>query len=268
MITEKKIKVKNQSLSTYTNGSGNNAIIFVHGNSCSGEYWLPQLNDAELAAKYRLVGFDLPGHGKSGKSNDYDIQTLGKGLPAFVKHLSLTSYIVVSISLGTIIVSETADKLEGCKGFFMVSPNIVSNEYPPASFLIPVPGVECIMSPDATDEVLTGFASILAGGNKTMIELYKTTYRQTDPAFRIQLAKSVVENGWTDEIAKLKKAAVPVCILFGENEKVINVNYLDNLPNKWQDKVFHIKNAAHFVNNDQPAEFNKLLADFAQDIFK
>lgn len=41
------------------------AIVFVHGISQSWLSWIAQLSDAGLRAKYRLVAFDLRGHGAS-----------------------------------------------------------------------------------------------------------------------------------------------------------------------------------------------------------
>jgi non-heme chloroperoxidase len=45
------------------------AIVFVHGISQSWLSWIAQLSDDGLRAKYRLVAFDLRGHGASGGSN-------------------------------------------------------------------------------------------------------------------------------------------------------------------------------------------------------
>lgn len=44
-------------------GSGEQAIVFVNGGSCSYRYWYKQL---PLAEKYRLVFADLRGHGDDG----------------------------------------------------------------------------------------------------------------------------------------------------------------------------------------------------------
>lgn len=41
------------------------AIVFIHGISQSWMSWIAQLSDAGLRAKYRLVAFDLRGHGAS-----------------------------------------------------------------------------------------------------------------------------------------------------------------------------------------------------------
>ena len=54
------------SIAIKRHGSGQHAIIFIHGNSLDSDTWLPQLENRELNSKYQLIAFDLPGHGQSG----------------------------------------------------------------------------------------------------------------------------------------------------------------------------------------------------------
>ena len=45
-------------------GSGDHALVFVHGWSCDRSYWAKQLPAFET--RYRVVAMDLAGHGESG----------------------------------------------------------------------------------------------------------------------------------------------------------------------------------------------------------
>lgn len=45
-------------------------VVLVHGWTCCREFWAPQLNT--LANRYRLVAYDLRGHGRSGAPQDED----------------------------------------------------------------------------------------------------------------------------------------------------------------------------------------------------
>jgi len=54
------------------------AIVFVHGISQSWLSWIAQLADPALRAKYRLVAFDLRGHGASEGSQ---VAVNGEGVP-------------------------------------------------------------------------------------------------------------------------------------------------------------------------------------------
>jgi pimeloyl-ACP methyl ester carboxylesterase len=57
-------------------------VVLVHGWTCCREFWAPQLNT--LADRYRLVAFDLRGHGRSEapKGGDFSAEALADDLSA------------------------------------------------------------------------------------------------------------------------------------------------------------------------------------------
>jgi len=268
MITEKIVTINGCIINIRQSGKGSQAIIFVHGNSSSAVSWNAQLNDAELAAAWQLIAFDLPGHGKSGKKADYSLKEMAKILTGLVEHLNLTSYLVLGLSLGTCIVAEAAPGLKSCNGFMMLSPNLVSNNFPPASFMQPLPQMAAIASPVVTEEALKDFSSLLVFDNDAVLQQYRSDFFKADPDFRASLGKTIVTADWSDELANLKNSGQPICIAFGKEEKVIKTDYLDSYTPKWRDKVFFIEHAAHFFNAEQPTAFNTLLKQFASDAFK
>ena len=78
-------------------------ILFVHGMSQSHLAWLPQLR-SELAQRFRLVAFDLRGHGASGKpwrSEDYaDSKSWADDIDAVLRALQLERTVIVAWSYG------------------------------------------------------------------------------------------------------------------------------------------------------------------------
>jgi len=44
-------------------------VLLIHGNSCCRGVFRDQM-EGRLAENHRLIAFDLPGHGRSGKSSD------------------------------------------------------------------------------------------------------------------------------------------------------------------------------------------------------
>jgi len=73
----------------------------------------------------------------------------------------------------------------------------------------------------------------------------------------------------SDEIELLKKAGIPVLVVFGQDEKMANPDYLDKLPfETWKNKVFKFPEAGHYVQMDQPGKFNELLFEYVRDRFK
>jgi pimeloyl-ACP methyl ester carboxylesterase len=47
-------------------GSGETAVIFIHGGFADRSFWSNQINP--LAAKYHVLALDLAGHGESGRN--------------------------------------------------------------------------------------------------------------------------------------------------------------------------------------------------------
>ena len=268
MIIEQMLTIDGCEINTRIRGKEKSTIIFIHGNSSSARSWDAQLNDEGLSEAYRLVSFDLPGHGKSSKSHDYRLKEIAKIMPALVDALGLEEYIVVGLSLGTCLAAEAAPKLKGCKGFVMVSPNIVSNDYSPASFFIPLPPLTALTAEKVDDDVLNQFISLLVFNDKMIAKEYSMSYLNTDPEFRVALGQTIATGDWSDEIANIQHTGLPICIVFGREEKAINTDYLDKFEPKWRDRVFFIEKAGHFANAEQPDPFNDLLKEFAKDVFK
>src|SRR4051794_21653513 len=57
-------------------------VVLVHGWTCRRDFWAPQLN--ALSDRYRLVAYDLRGHGRSGVPTDHNFsaEALGDDLAA------------------------------------------------------------------------------------------------------------------------------------------------------------------------------------------
>ena len=269
MTTTNVYEVNGIQINTLGTGSKEDALIFVHGNSCNAEMWMAQMQDSALTEKYQLVAMDMPGCGQSGRIDDYIMKNLASFIPGLAAAMGVKSYMLIGISYGTCLIGEVAPNLPGCKGIMLVSPNITNNDLNPSKWLIPFPEAVAMASPMVDDATLQLFASKFFNvQNQTLINQFIDSYKTTDPAFRVAVGKTIMENGWTDEPGNIKVMQVPVCIVFGTEEKVLQTNYLDGYAPKWQDKVWHIDGAAHFVNMEQPNRFNLLLLDFGSTVFK
>lgn len=93
-------------------GKGEPVLVFVHGWSCSREYWKEQV--AHFAKKHKVVTIDLAGHGQSGLSRrDYTIEAFGKDVVTVTEKLDLKRMILVGHSIGGLVVAEAARKMPG-----------------------------------------------------------------------------------------------------------------------------------------------------------
>lgn len=84
------------------------ALLFIHGFSQSILSWKKQLDDPALQAKYRMVAFDLRGHGASGKpwsADDYESRDWGGDVASVISTQNLDSPVLIGWSMGGSVMS-------------------------------------------------------------------------------------------------------------------------------------------------------------------
>jgi pimeloyl-ACP methyl ester carboxylesterase len=262
------ITINNTTVSVKISGQGQKYIFFLHGASMSAETWLPQLMDNELQKNYKLIAIDIPGHGDSGWLDDseYNFPVFSGIIKQVVETLVPDKFILVGLSYGTTIIAEITPPMKNCTGIMLVSPIIVNDEVSPDKVLTPGPFGYVAAANNPTDSELREFISAGTNNTETGKRVYHS-YRNTDPAFRQSIAHTF-SGGHTDQLANIQQWNVPVCVVFGSEEKSVRTNYLDNYPVLWNKKVNRIMNTMHVLNEEAPAEFNRLLLEFANKSFR
>jgi len=81
-------------------GTGETAVVFVHGWTCDLTFWREQV--PAFDGKLRLVLVDLPGHGKSDKPKiEYTMDLFARATNAVLEDAGLKSAVLVGHSMGT-----------------------------------------------------------------------------------------------------------------------------------------------------------------------
>ena len=82
------------------------------------------------------------------------------------------------------------------------------------------------------------------------------------------LMKTAGEGAVNDEIKFLNETGVFILTIFGKEDKIVNVHYLDAIPfNTWKDEIYKLPAAGHFVHVDQPEIFNQLISRYVNEMF-
>lgn len=271
MIKNQMIDFNGISIATKTCGSGKDTIIFIHGNSMSSDTWLPQLNNQELNSKYRLIAFDLPGNGQSGWYTDdtrgYRPKNMAQLIKTTIEKFGVDRYLLVGLSYGTNIIGEIDPPLPNCAGMLLEGVCIVNDTFPGSAIITPGPNGHVIVAANPTDKELHDY-TFLNTKSKEVGERFIKSYRATDPAFREEMAKTMIESDLSDELENIKNWNVPVCVVFGKEERLIKTDYLNGFKPLWNNKVFLVENASHVVNEEASEEFNKILLSFAENVFR
>ena len=86
------------------------AILFVHGYSQAYLSWMRQVTDPEMAKRFRMVTFDLRGHGNSDKPNDkaayHENKRWADDVKAIIDELKIDKPVLVGWSYAGRVVSD------------------------------------------------------------------------------------------------------------------------------------------------------------------
>lgn len=93
-------------------GSGEPAVVFIHGWSCDSNYWREQV--APFSRKYTLVMVDLAGHGGTDSNrSDWTIARFGGDVAAALSTVPNKQIVLVGHSMGGPVAIEAARALGG-----------------------------------------------------------------------------------------------------------------------------------------------------------
>lgn len=259
---------------TEKNADGANTIFFIHGNSVSKNCWRKQL-ESDALKNCRLVAFDLPGHGDSGKAINYNETYSLKGFAEIAAKIVTAlcndkNYLLAGLSLGTNIIAEMLNYNLQPLGLVLAGPCVLSKNVPAEKIIKPNTHVSVVFTEDADIKDVKQYAGETSLSNaEEDLQFFMNSYKTTDKKVRSVISNSISSEDYSNEIELLQKRKALTLVIFGKDEKVVYTDYLDNaeLP-LWKNNIFKIPGASHLVNIDQPDIFNFLLKDFAEDIFK
>ena len=237
----------------YIKGSEKKALVFVHGYSCSSEYWWPQLE--YFSKNYTTVAVDLAGHGESGLNRkEYSMEAFGDDVKSVIEHLDLDKVVLIGHSMGGPVIVKAARSL-GTKTRLII-------------------GVDTFH--DLTTEGIGGFARIAVN---TMFQLFydsmtedsiddffiERTDNDLEEWIRNDALKSPknISQGTLDALLtmnypeSLSELSVPMIAL---NARSFRETKLDSNFDTYKDlQIEFMEDVGHFIMLERPDEFNKWL---------
>lgn len=165
-------------------------ILFVHGNSTCSQVFRYQFEDETLSEKYRLIAFDLPGHGRSDpfhKKESYCLNGYINILESIISTLGITNPVLVGHSLGGHLCVEALFKLPKPKALVVFqTPPINSIETIDKAFTGQSLGID--YKGDLETAEIKHYANLLAVTDSEEIQSW---VQSTDPNARFYLGQSV-----------------------------------------------------------------------------
>lgn len=265
-----RIDAPNGAIAFRDSGGKGPAAVLIHGNSSSSRAFSRQL-DGPLGERFRLVAVDLPGHGASDDARDrsaYSLPGHARAVRAVVDAVQLGGAVFVGWSLGGHVALEMAPELPHARGF-------VTYGTPPLAFppdmgeaFLPNPAMGVTFSEHIDREQAAAYVgSFFKPGFADVPPFFVEDVMRTDGRARSNLGASIAPGGARDEVAVVRDLKVPLAVLHGEAEQLVNGGYFASIamPTLWRGAVQVIPGAGHTPHWERPQAFDALLAAFIEE---
>jgi non-heme chloroperoxidase len=246
-------------------------LVFVHGGWTDADAWQAQVE--RFADEFRVITFDVRGHGRTGATDRarYTIDLFVDDLRRLLDHLDATRPILCGISLGSMVVQEFLSQHPGeARGAVLAGAlrSMPPVELPLASkpFLSPLPALSLSLSttgPRTTFRTMLGSIRAVTGGPWLALDpAVRARTMDAVGAFSRPEFLKVFDALYDFDPPELTDVTTPTLVVHGASEappvKRQSAQIADRLPNA---RLLSIADAAHLVNEDNPAAFDAACAD-------
>ncbi len=229
MNIKKTISVNGNSTSVIYRRGDNPVIVCIHGNSLSREIFTPLLKN-EKFKKYGFLAYDLPGHGYSAVPANpeglYSHEGYFSHLKGLLEVLSIDEVILLGVSLGGHIAVGSAARLGSVlKGLFVIGAPPISGlaDFPEA--FLPMPDNTSFFSETLSDKQVAIWTDALTSRSEIKA-LFSENIKNTDGRARSLLFQNINKNGFPSEHAIYQSLKVPLRVVFGAEDRIVNIKYV------------------------------------------
>jgi len=267
-LTEKTVQVDGCSV-VYLEGGTGETVVLIHGFGAEKDYWTPM---SEYMKGYHLIIPDLPGFGESEKRSDisYDVVSQADRIHLLLKTLGVKKAFIAGNSMGGNIAG------------------IFAAKYPDdviALGLLDNAGIVAPEKSDLTKMLELGINPLIVNKADDFDNLMDFGYAEKPyipSPVKAYLAGEAIrskpynEKVWVDMERKpamlqnyLNKLTMPVLIIWGDKDRIINVSCVPVMEKSLKRYRTHIlKNCGHGPMMERPEETAGYIKDFLQKDIK
>jgi 3-oxoadipate enol-lactonase len=237
-------------------------IVFIHGLGGTGNVWHAQR--IGLAKYFKVITVDLPGSGRSDKSQrEYSMEKWVEQLAGFADAISLDTFVLVGHSMTTVLAQKFASAY-GARLRALVLCGPLTELAPPAkdAFTKRAQTVERDGMIAVVDGILNGALTAAAreGSNAALAGLYRELLLSNDPLHYAGHIRSLIAGS-----AKLDqdRIDVPTLILVGDQDGVTPLTLCQPIMQAIRGcRIKVIPGTAHLTMLERALEFNAALVEF------
>jgi pimeloyl-ACP methyl ester carboxylesterase len=262
------ISTPHGSLVVEESGQGDVPVLLIHGNSSCRGVFRHQLQ-GPLARDYRLISFDLPGHGQSSNAPDpqrsYTRPGFADAAITVLGQLNVREAVVCGWSLGGHIGVEMMPRFPGLRGLMIVgTPPIGPNEW--ARGFIPSPHMGLAARQDLSEAEIDEFAGAIFG--QPVPPFLRDAVARADGLARKTMFEASRAGAGVNQRQTVEASPVPLAIVNGGNDPFVNLDYLDTIAygNLWEGRCHRLPALGHTAFWHAPDIFNPILGRFLHDV--
>jgi non-heme chloroperoxidase len=259
-------------LTVYEAGNLNGpSILFIHGFAQNNLVWEQQFS-GPLADEFRLVGFDLRGHGASERPLEpeayTDSQIWADDLAAVIQAKGLDRPVVVGWSYGGYVIADYIRRYgpEGLGGLVLVGP--VTKAGTDEAFRMFTSEIlaifEEVLAPDVRTSLTAtrAFARLMADPMSSTFEVLLGSAMMVPPEVRLAMFSRALDN---DDL--LETLDLPTLVVHGGEDRVVRVSSSEHVVELVPEaRLLVYEGAGHAAFLDDPQRFDGDLADFARSV--
>ena len=233
------------------------SLVFIHGNSMNSDLFLPQVNSKKFQ-DYNCLAMDLPGHGKSDKSEDYSISSLVNKVAE--KIANLERFLLVGHSLGGQIAIHLLRKFPSkCKGIVLISTPPIDPKYEISEIYNINETSLLLLKNDLKQNDIIALQNYMYPKSDKWSTIIENSIKYTDPDFRTGYASSLMELSALNEVEILNHFKGSILIVSGEEDSLLSQSYLKMVCEKLKIDLKLINHAGHFPHIEDSEKINNLI---------
>ena len=264
------VRTTHGNVSVCDTGQGDRVIVCIHGNSSCKEVFRHQF--AAFRKDYRIIAFDLPGHGASpnGKpERDYNVEAYAEIVRDLVDALELGRPIVFGWSLGGYIGLEYAAAGNPISALAICGTSPI-NKFPDdmARGYIATPHMELAGKRFHSPHEKSQYATHTVGMTKGQEPLLWQAVWRTDGQAREQAFSKLKTINWPRQTRLMRDGTLPFAMINGPNDPFINHEYCRSFHygNIWGGAAQNVGNAGHAPFLEDHKTFNSMFREFLQTL--
>jgi pimeloyl-ACP methyl ester carboxylesterase len=238
-------------------GTGETALIFIHGWSCDSRYW--QNQTSAFSKDYMVITIDLAGHGNSSSNRmDHTMLSFANDVNAVIDREGINRAILIGHSMGGGVIAKVSQ---------LIPEKIISiigiDTFHDVGEKLPQEAIDQMVKPFEDDFVSTVKNFVLGmfpkETDKKLIRWIKEDMSSASKNIALSAFSNYLERIVDGEASRVfENIHIPVVSI---NAKQWPTHAEKNKDHINDYKLFYIEETGHFPMMEKPEEFNKLLEE-------